>query len=114
MNPLLALQSSAGQRTHEALYGATFIWSNQEFPCTHGDIETNPALIMGGYSPDTHVWITVRAELFGNGPFPIKDQPCFLRPVGGDGVIALKVATVQSSVGDVIQKLLCVSLDQGA
>jgi hypothetical protein len=58
--------------------------------------------------------VTVRTELFGNGPFPVKDQPCFLRPKDSDTVIALKVATIQSSVGDVITKMLCLSVDQGA
>ncbi|MEN6533362.1 MAG: hypothetical protein ABFD89_06845 [Bryobacteraceae bacterium] len=114
MNALQALQATAGQRTHEALYGAVFIWNGNEFPCTHGDITTNPPLITGGYSPQSEVWVTVRTESFGAGPYPTKDQPCFLRPVAGDGVLALKVATVQASVGDVIQKILCVSVDQGA
>ena len=114
MNALLALQSTAGQRTHEALYEAMLIWNGVEFPCTHGDIITNPPLVMGGYSPSTEVWVTVRAELFGDGPFPVKDQPCYLQPVAGGGVIALKFATDQTSVADVIHKFLCVSVDQGA
>ena len=119
MNPLFALQSTAGQRTHEALFEAVFIWHGLEFPCVHGDITTNPALIMGGYSPDTEVLVTVRMELFpfdenGHQLLPAKDQPCFLRPAGGGGVIALKVATVETSVGDAIQNIHCVSVDQGA
>jgi hypothetical protein len=114
MNALQQLQATAGQKTHEALYGAVFIWNDMEFPCTHGDITTNPALITGGYSPHTEVTITVRTEAFGDGPSPAKDQPCFLRPGGIPGDIALKIATVQTSVGAVIQKLLCVSVDQGA
>src|ERR1035437_9052161 len=100
MNALFNLQSTAGQRTHEVLYEATWIWSGQEFPCTHGDITKNPMLIMGGYSPDTQVWITVRMALFGDGPMPVKDQLCFLSSVVAGGVLALKVSTIETSVGD--------------
>src|ERR1019366_6011660 len=107
MNPLFALQSTAGQRVHEALYGAVFIWQGLEFPCVHGDITTNPRLILGGYSPSTEVLVTVRTELFpfdvnGHQLGPVKDQSCFLRPVHSGGVLSLKIATVETSVGDAI------------
>jgi hypothetical protein len=106
-----------GQKTHEDLFGAVFIWKNMAFPCTHGDITRNPALIMGGLSPDTDVIITVRGDVFGDAsqPRPTKGNDCFLQPdPDNNTVFALKIGTVMTSVGDLIQKFICKDNNQGA
>lgn len=114
MNALNELVTTAGQKVHERLYEATWIWNGHEFPCTQTDLTTNPRLILGGYSPDTEVMVTIRGELFGDGPYPVKDQICYLRPKPGGTVIALRVGTIETSIGEVIQKIHCTSADQHA
>ena len=56
----------------------------------------------------------MRTQLFGNGPFPVKDQECALTTRRVIGPIAMKVGTIEISAGDVVRKMECVSVDQGA
>lgn len=117
MDALQKIISSAGQKTHERFYGATFVWNGIQYPCTHGDIIRNPPLIMGGFSPDMEVTVTVRDCLFGeaNETRPKKGDQCFLQPDPDKGsVFALQITTVMTSVGDVIQKFVCHDANQGA
>jgi hypothetical protein len=114
MNALLKLVVNAGQKVNERMYEAVWRWGGKDYPCTHGDILINPPLILGGYSPHTVVVVSVRTQLFGNGPFPVKDQECALTTRRVIGPIAMKVGTIEISAGDVVRKMECVSVDQGA
>lgn len=117
VNAIQRLISSAGQKTHEKFYGATFTWNGLNLPCTHGDIVRNPPLMTGGFSPDMEVLITVRDHKFGaaSNLRPKKGDECFLQPdPDNNTVFALYVGTVMTSVGDVLQKFLCKDVNQGA
>jgi hypothetical protein len=117
VNAIQRIISSAGQKTHERFYGATFIWNGVPYPCTHGDIIQNPALIMGGFSANTEVIVSVRWDQFGDGNAlrPKKADQCFLQPdPDNNSVFALYVTTVMTSVGDVVVKFLCHDQNQGA
>ena len=73
--------------------------------------------MMGGLSPDTEVLITVRDEVFGDAskPRPTKGHDCFLQPdPDNNTVFSLKIGTVMTSVGDLIQKFICKDNNQGA
>lgn len=117
VNSIHRLISTAGQKVHEKFYGAQFIWNGVAYPCTHGDVTRNPPLMMGGFSPDTEVLITVRDSKFGDASNlrPKKGDPCFLQPdPDNNTVFSLQVMTVTTSVGDIIQKFLCKDVNQGA
>ena len=113
MNELQKLQATAGQKIHETIYGATWIWNDQQFPCTHGDIMQNPPLMTGGFSPNTEVTVTVRTELLGDS-FPKKGDPCSLVINDKNKTFALQVQTIFSVIGDPFIKMLCMDLNQGA
>ena len=113
MNALQKLSSVAGQKVHERRYGATWIWNHQQFPCTHGDINQNPPLVIGGFSPATDVTVTIRTELFGD-LLPHKGDDCSLVINARNETFALKVGTVTTAVGDPFLKILCTDVNEGA
>ena len=83
MNALQKLQSTAGQKVHERLFGATLTIFGKEIPCAHSKLETDFDLVPGGRSPKTFIAsLTFRVELTGNS-LPQKGTACLLNTAGG-------------------------------
>ena len=115
MNSINQLASTAGQSLHEGYYGAVWRWNGLTFPCTHDEILTNPPLMVGGYSPNTHVTVCLRRELFAPGErVPVKGDDCMLIPAEHAAEVALQVQSVVSSPGDVLVKFVCTAQAQAA
>jgi len=115
MNALFAAQATAGQQIHETIYEGRFQWpaNGADFPCTHSEVIRNPPLVMGGYSPDASVNITVRTDQFA-GSRPGKDDFCRLKVRGATDWLPLKVATIVNPPGDLTVTFMCVAENQGA
>ncbi len=91
MNALFKLQTTAGQKRHEEIYGAILKFSDAtEIPCTHSEVAGGFDLNPGGLSPRlTIAHVIFRAEL---APFtPQKGYRVSLKPANADSWIELKL-----------------------